>query len=84
MRVFVCVCVHMCVFVFVYARVCACICVCMCIYMCVCVCVQMKAKGITVLAQEERQLTEDEAREFYAHLQGEVSHSDGSTCHSET
>ena len=44
----------------------------------------MKAKGIKVLAQEERQLTEDEAREFYAHLQGEVSHSDGSTCHSKT
>ena len=33
----------------------------------------MKAKGIQVLAQEERQLTEDEAREFYSHLKDEVS-----------
>jgi hypothetical protein len=34
----------------------------------------MQAKGIKVLAQEERQLTEEEAREFYSHLEGEVCH----------
>ncbi|XP_070186048.1 thioredoxin domain-containing protein 6-like isoform X11 [Littorina saxatilis] len=32
---------------------------------------EMKAKGIKVIAQEQRQLTEDEAREFYSHLKDE-------------
>ncbi|ESO85411.1 hypothetical protein LOTGIDRAFT_107502 [Lottia gigantea] len=32
---------------------------------------QMKEKGIDVVAEEERQLTEEEAREFYSHLKDE-------------
>lgn len=32
----------------------------------------MRAHGIQPLAQEERQLTEEEARQFYSHLKDEV------------
>ncbi|XP_076450985.1 thioredoxin domain-containing protein 6-like isoform X20 [Babylonia areolata] len=32
---------------------------------------ELKAKGIQVIAQEERKLTEDEAKEFYSHLSSE-------------
>ncbi|KAL8583280.1 hypothetical protein ACOMHN_043057 [Nucella lapillus] len=32
---------------------------------------EMQARGIDVIAQEERQLTEEEAREFYVHLKDE-------------
>ncbi|XP_041374401.1 thioredoxin domain-containing protein 3 homolog isoform X22 [Gigantopelta aegis] len=32
---------------------------------------QMEEAGIEIIAKEERQLTEEEAREFYSHLEGE-------------
>ena len=32
----------------------------------------MEEAGIEILAKEERHLTEDEAREFYSHLEDEV------------
>ena len=34
---------------------------------------QIKAHGIEVLRHEERNMTEDEVREFYSHLQDSVS-----------
>lgn len=33
----------------------------------------MEEDGIEIIAQEERQLTEEEAREFYSHLAEEAS-----------
>ena len=33
---------------------------------------QMKKAGIEILEKQERQLTEEEAKEFYAHKQDEV------------
>ena len=35
---------------------------------------QMKQAGIEILEKQERQLTEEEAREFYAHKQDEVGY----------
>ncbi len=34
----------------------------------------MKAQGIEILEQQEKQMTEDEAREFYEHKKDEVWH----------
>ena len=35
----------------------------------------MKERGIEILEQQEKQLSEEEAREFYAHKQDEVNNS---------